>query len=180
MPGDRGRAPRSGARAVVCSRELDKLGQAWVKLLSRWDWHWFATFTFRDCPGPNVADRYFALWFRWLARSCYGIGRGKGLAPSSPWCARATEYQKRGAIHFHALIRFDGYGLVPDRVAAGMRWESWGNSEENSGPGWARVEEVRSPGIAAKYVTKYASKGGQISFMGDRPRGLYGRARPAV
>jgi hypothetical protein len=71
---------------------------------------------------------------------------------------RAEEFQRRGAIHFHALI--GSSRLAPlYRVAWARKWEELGG-------GFARIEAIREAESVRRYVTKYVTKGGQIDIGG--------------
>lgn len=135
---------------------LDKRANtAFGEWLSKPDWEWYTTHTFKlDYVSPRQADRAWYAWFNTVrmsvktagnALSVYGIG--------APYYFRATEYQARGTLHYHALI-----GGVADlrRLTFKDAWELYG---------FARVLEYE-PGRGANfYVGKYLTKTeGDIRF----------------
>lgn len=130
--------------------------EAFGEWLSRPEWQWYTTHTFRaDYVSRKAADRAWYGWFNALRISA----KAKGLTPSvygqdSPFYFRATEYQEdRQVIHFHSLI-----GQVGDirRLTFKDYWELHG---------FARVEKY-DPGLGANfYVGKYITKdNGDIRF----------------
>jgi hypothetical protein len=69
--------------------------------------------------------------------------------------ARATELQRRGAIHFHALVA--GVGDLR-RLTMMDEWAKLA--------GWARIRAVQRQDLVRKYVSKYVAKGGEIDLGG--------------
>lgn len=69
---------------------------------------------------------------------------------------RATEYQRRGVLHYHALL---GGGVK------GLRRLSWMDSWEEIGGGFARIYPYDSTRGGKVYVTKYAVKGGELDIF---------------
>lgn len=70
--------------------------------------------------------------------------------------ARGLEYQKRGVIHFHALV-----GRVPEKVGRFdymKRWEMLA--------GYARIFPYDPAKGARYYLGKYVAKGGEIDVGG--------------
>lgn len=131
----------------------EELREAWIRFLSRWRWEWFATFTFRDAVHPEAADKRFRVLISKGNRELYGrrwAKHRKGIQ----W-ARALEYQRRGVLHYHALLSKVGdlrrltYMDVWNRLA-----------------GFAKIEPVRSEGAVRGYVSKYVIKGGEIDIGG--------------
>lgn len=130
-----------------------RLRDAWAELLCRWPWDWFATLTFRGDPHPEQADKVFRVWVSKLNRRLYGVRwskYGKGLR----WI-RATELQRRGVIHYHAL-------LGGDRLAQERRLD-W-MDEWDRLAGHARIEVPESAGAVVSYCSKYVVKGGEIDM----------------
>jgi hypothetical protein len=72
--------------------------------------------------------------------------------------ARGLELQRRGAIHYHALIT--GVGDVR-RLTMMDEWARLA--------GWARIRPVESQERVGRYVAKYVSKGGEIDLGGPQP-----------
>lgn len=129
------------------------LPRAWVDLVGRWQWDWFGTFTFRGDPHPERADKCFRVFVSKINRKLYGVRwakHGKGLR----WI-RASEPQRRGAVHFHALLAGDGLAL--ERRLSWM--DVW-----NELAGFARIETPDSLEAVANYCAKYLLKGGEIDL----------------
>ena len=136
---------------------IPKLHRGWTTLLGRYRWMWFCTMTFRDSIHPEAADKLFRLFASKLNRALFGPRWHEKSHVTLYW-ARGIEYQKRGVLHFHALLGCRGKNL--NHFAVRKYWESvW-----NDLAGYARIEVVRSERDAARYVTKYVSKGGQIDL----------------
>jgi len=118
------------------------------EFLSRPQWEWFVTQTFRaEYVSPKEADRH---WQAWLNTLCQA-SRNKGL--ERPFYFRVTELQNRGTLHFHSLI-----GNVGDirRLLFKDFWEL---------NGYARVEAYDSGRGANFYLGKYLTKTeGDIRF----------------
>jgi hypothetical protein len=76
---------------------------------------------------------------------------------------RASEPQRRGAIHFHALL--GGAGLSEVRRLSHM--DKW-----NELAGYARIMPPVSNDAVRRYCAKYVVKGGEIDLGGplERPR----------
>lgn len=128
------------------------LATSWVDFLGRWDWQWFTTHTFPDIVHPEQADKAFRVWASMINRQMYGprwYKKGKAIR----W-ARALEYQKRGVIHFHALV--DG--------VQGLRRLSWMDRWYEVTGGYARIEQIKSFGAVAAYCAKYVTKDGEIEL----------------
>ncbi|MFI9027226.1 replication initiator protein RepSA [Streptomyces sp. NPDC053560] len=112
---------------------------------------------------------------------------------------KVAEYQKRGAIHFHAVIRFDGpdgpdtappawatYDLLTDALrAAAARAEivldpvgdqpervlRWGTQLDIKRIGAFGADEDLTEQAVASYVAKYATKAAETTGTVDRPIG---------
>lgn len=72
------------------------------------------------------------------------------------WAVRASEYQKRGVLHYHVLM---GGGVRT------LRRLSWGDLWQEIGGGFAQVLPYDRNRGAVQYLTKYAVKGGEIDFF---------------
>lgn len=135
------------------------LAQAWREFIAQFPMHWFCTFTFTDSVHPERAVKLFRLFIKRLNRALYGSHfERKGQA--GVFWVLAWEYQKRGVLHFHALL-----GDVEDLNARARRLE-WMDAWHGFGPpaGFARIEEIESQDAVRDYVTKYVTKGGQIDL----------------
>lgn len=140
----------------AAKRRLPALQGAWVEFLDRWDWAWFCTLTFREAPHPEKADKVFRVWISKMNRELYGsrwYKHGDGLR----W-VRPTEYQERGAIHYHPLVG------GPDMEK--LRRLSWMDEWEDLA-GWARIEPPAHGAAVREYVCKvYSVKQGEIDLGG--------------
>ena len=130
-------------------------GVGWVEFLTAHSWQSMVTHTFPDHVGPEVAANVYARW-------CRHVDKLTGLRLR--W-ARATEYQRRGVVHFHSLIA----GWLPD-------YDRWSADEVTArrteleelwrdvGGGFSRID-VYTPARAI-YCTKYVAKGGDMDLGG--------------
>ncbi|MEU5081820.1 MULTISPECIES: replication initiator [Streptomyces] len=145
-----------------------------------------------------------ALWGRFTTYLRQQIASRAGLTRSaSRDCVRVSyakvaEYQRRGAVHFHAVIRFDGPGGAEDDPPAWATTElltdairSAAHLAETPGPvidgrafafrfgdqldirpirsaDFAGTSELSSRAVAA-YIAKYATKGAETAGTLDRP-----------
>ena len=153
MPNGIGRTSRA-RRCDLAPRNPEALKQAWVDFLGRWHWEWFCTLTFEKVNvHPERADKCFRVWVSTANRMLHGRSwskRGAGVT----W-VRALEYQRRGAIHYHALVTDVGNLR---RLTLMDRWHELA--------GFARVEAVKNQGWAGKYVAKYVVKNCDIELGG--------------
>jgi hypothetical protein len=145
-------------------------------------WSLFVTLTFQTAPHPEAASKVFDLWVHRMNRRQYGVNYWKHPERLGVWWVRATEYQQRGALHFHALV-----GGVPSGWAFSLMqdWETLGRSrtgalEWKTKTGYARIYPYGQDGKtgAEYYVSKsmYAFKRGEIDLGG--PLGLRMMQRP--
>jgi len=133
------------------------LEAAWVEMISRHEWQWFGTFTFREEVHPEKADKLFRLWCALLDESHIGKRWRKHPDKRLQW-VRGLEWQKRGVLHYHALIRNlpayrDG---LEDRQRCAAEWDKLA--------GFAYILPVAEIGGVAGYISKYCSKGGEVDF----------------
>jgi hypothetical protein len=128
-----------------------KLQKAWIQFLNQYPWAWFATLTFHHDVHPEQADKRFYRWIREINESIHGRRyREKGLGIIY---TKAIEYQKRGVLHFHAL-------MGPDDLNSRNHFD-YMNLWYNEGNGFARIYPY-APEKAEWYVSKYVVKGGEI------------------
>jgi len=166
--------------------ENQTLRDGWIDFLSRYNYDWFATFTFdmKMIPKgeihPDQADRLFRRWLRLQNELYFGTRfRDKGVGL---YCFRALEHQLSGVIHYHALIAgIPHYQDQPAerqkhlRMQAENMWlhltvnDDEGN-ELKTPTGFCSIFPYRPTRGAARYMTKYISKGGDIeAFMPRLP-----------
>ena len=128
--------------------------EAWVELMSRFEWEWFCTFTFRNEVTPEAADKAFRLLVSVLNRREYGVRwykKGHGIQ----W-VRALELQRRGVIHYHALFRL--CGRLRRMEAVDLWW--------SLGFGIARIYAPRGQEAVRRYCAKYIAKDGELDVGG--------------
>lgn len=112
----------------------------------------FTTLTFKNEKSVYQANKMVK---RWLARVSQGL-KDKGGNSLKSFCA--TEWQKRGVIHYHVLLVGNGLGSL-SRKRLESRWEAIGG-------GLARCYNASAK--SAPYLAKYTSKrlGGDVEWGG--------------
>ena len=152
------RSPRPPLASPNIQAEI--LTDAWATFLERQPWDWFCTLTFRgDAIHPESADKRFRVWTSKINRELYGPRwwkHGQGVR----W-VRALEMQRRGVIHYHALL--GGAGV--DELRRLVWMDEW-----NRLAGFARIEPPRDGAAVRRYCAKYVAKGGEIDLGGPLPR----------
>jgi hypothetical protein len=148
-----GQVPRTPS-AALC--------EEWTEFLLRFTFQWFVTFTFREEVHPERAIKCFRLWQNRL--SLYLFGRDAERRGRRVFYVVAHEYQKRGVLHFHALIGSDMQ--LDQRIKWDPALAPWSRLywEEMwfELAGICRIESIRIAEFASRYVSKYVAKGGQI------------------
>jgi len=119
------------------NRQVNPLRLAWVDLLNRYNWDWFATLTFKGLPKTYTAHNRVNRWLNTLQRQeKRKIGYYKGM-----------EFTRQGVPHFHLLMgNLDG-------VRRDKYWDLW--FTEN---GRARILPYDPKLGAGYYLTKYVVK----------------------
>ena len=142
--------------------ETQLLRDAWAEFLSAYTFQWFATLTFETNVHPEAALKRWRFYTNQLNRALYGRRWQKKEHGGVYWIL-GIERQKRGVIHFHALMgAVNDLNEIASRLACMDYW--------NELAGFARIEAIRSNEAALRYVTKYVVKGGDIEFsknLGD-------------
>ncbi|QHC20599.1 replication initiator protein RepSA [Streptomyces sp. GS7] len=140
--------------------------------------------------------RYFTIYLRREIARRVGLTQKEAHAQSRVSFGKVAEYQKRGAVHFHAVIRFDGpdgpdssppawatVGLLTDaiRAAAGRvqvdvpaagdqpaRTLNWGTELDVQPIGaFGNGEDITEQAVAS-YVAKYATKAAETTGTVDQ------------
>jgi len=129
--------------------------RAWVEMLSRFEWDWFVTLTFKNEIHPEAADKRFRVWLDQVNRPLYGRRwreRGQGV-----YWAKALEWQKRNVIHFHLLMS-DTQNLNETlrRLSLMDKW--------NHIAGFSKIEVPARQECVTRYCAKYIIKGGEIDL----------------
>ena len=180
-----------GDPAVREALECKEQREAWVDLLSEYQWDWFATLTFKHPQYDGVrALRMFQAWlFEVHRRKAEELGLCRTVTKPKfdgygrqvdcrkdlrgPFINRwkknrdrpvwvvGIEKHKNGSNHLHAVVRLS-QGLGEIR-----RDEAWGiwrlpRSQGGMDLGWARVEPPKDQDDVRGYVSKYVTKGGEL------------------
>lgn len=155
----------SSSPSPVCH----SLPKVWTAFLDKpeWDWQWYGHFTFRDRNAdasglrrfvhPEAALKIWDGFIHQVNREIFGNRYYKRKKDGVTW-ARGTEFQVRGAIHFHAII-----GRVPDSVRRMDYVDYWFKKA-----GIARLYKYEQGKGAEGYLSKsaYAWKRGEIDLGG--------------
>jgi hypothetical protein len=155
MRPDAGNPPAGEADGAIAGKY--HIPQAWATFLDNpaYHWNWYGHFTFRDYPHAETAHKAWMRYIHILNREAFGHYYWKHKEKGVIW-ARGTEDQKRGAVHFHALI-----GNVPDRVDHMKYKETWFKMA-----GISRIYAYEKDKGAEFYMSKstYAWKRGEIDL----------------
>ena len=157
-----------------------ELADAWRDFLGTFHWEWFCTLTFREDTHPESACKRFRLWIAEINDELYGQSwrRRRAARGGLHWVC-AIEYQRRGVLHFHALVGGNRSGKVSgvhdelylgvSRAARARRWDELA--------GFAKLDLIDDQATAVHgYVSKYVAKGGQIDLSANC--GIRGRLPP--
>ena len=126
---------------MPADRPLQDAWGAWIERLAPWEW--YLTLTFAEIVHPEQAER------KWRAF----VKRVEGKRGRAICWVRALEYQRRGVIHFHALL-------------AGMEFLAYNAVRQLWPWGFSWIEPYQ-PGRGANfYLGKYVAKGGEIDVGG--------------
>jgi len=151
------------------------LNEAWVKFIERFEpYYWYATLTFKNEVTQGRAERQFKRFIRLINESLYGRRyRNKGTGVS--W-VKAIERQRRGVIHFHALVGGEVWRLR--RFTFMDLWRegaSFGNGKRFQANGFAKIEKYEPKLGARHYLSKYVTKGGELDiFVPEYMKEFYG------
>ncbi len=136
--------------------------QEWLDLI---EWDLFTTLTFKNSTHPEQATKCFNKWMRLVNQTLYGKRfreKKKGVA----W-VRGLEYQKRGVIHFHVLIKSGKLSIDPEkRILQLLYIKSLWQSRINDNCGFADIGTAKHE-AAVRYIVKYILKGSELDFSGS-------------
>lgn len=144
--------------------KLKNLPEVWATFLNQpeWEWSLYGHFTFRDTINQQMVHPEYAgkAWDRFihkLNREIFGCRYYKRASDGVTW-ARASEDQRRGAIHYHAII-----GRVPGEIRRLDLMDRWFEMA-----GIARIQAYEVGRGAEFYMSKscYAWKRGEIDLGG--------------
>ena len=129
---------------------------AWLGTLA--PWKVFVTLTFAKDRPVDSAKSFFRRLIRELNRDLFGKRYSRVVGHSYFSYVLASEYQKRGAIHFHFLAdRPLNFRLLHDQ------WNAWA--------GFAQTAILESPTRAVECVVKYVVKNDDIEVYRSGWRG---------
>jgi len=134
---------RDARTPTVARPTLTEPYGAWIAGQS---WDWWATFTFAVWIHPDTAAQKYNRWAVDLQAETGTVMRH----------ARALEYQRRGVVHFHALI----WGVKRRTSRKGWQ-EKW----EEIAEGWCAIYPYDRTRHASFYLGKYAVKGGEVDHL---------------
>jgi hypothetical protein len=143
--------------------------EGWERFIDRYQWDWFATFTFTERIHPEAADKTYRVWMSELQQAVAGKHYEKKPRDQVRW-VRGLEWQKRGVIHFHALMyhRFD--------LNLHQRRKEWEAQWEHLTTAFCRIYPCDSSGAVRSYIAKYCGKGGEVDCSPNLPPVQPGRA----
>jgi hypothetical protein len=136
---------------------MNEVQEAWAKQVQKMaDWSAFITLTFSEIDRVHAVtrDESFFMWRRLvqaLNRRLYGNSYTRIVGHSYFSYALSFEYQKRGAIHMHALV-----DQVTDWEAINGLWRHMA--------GIVKVVPVRDLEKVCRYICKYVTKGGDVNL----------------
>ena len=135
-------------------REKLELCHSWTRWLAQYDWQWFATLTFREAVHPEAARKKFGRFIHGINRKLYG--RKYHRVPNHIYWVVALEYQKRGVLHFHALLGADRD--LNTQLRRKEQEERW-----NELAGFATIYPIdKRLTVVTRYVSKYVAKDGEL------------------
>ncbi|MBA4375689.1 MAG: hypothetical protein C0401_05895 [Anaerolinea sp.] len=127
-----------------------KIAKEWAEwIMTAKHWSSFITLTFRDETYPDVAKRLFQFLVRKLNKELFGKHYMNVVGPSYFSYILGIEYQRRGVIHFHVLVDRPVHYELIHKI-----WLTWA--------GIAHIKPILHFQNAVEYVSKYASKAGEI------------------
>jgi len=125
---------------------------AWIeRIFGAGPWRSFITLTFRDEVSNDHAEKQWKFLLRSLNQAAFGQHYTRKVGHSYFGYVRGLEFQRRGVLHFHALI---------DRPIDFKRLHTvW-----NFCAGFAYIVTVDDQRGASIYLAKYITKGGELEF----------------
>jgi len=145
----------SSEQRTVYRRNVIELRNGWTDWLSAHEWTWYGTFTFRT---PSLSEKWAdRLWKTWTRALEQRLAPPRARRGRVRW-ARATEWQQRGALHYHALL----HGPQLDHENP----EEWSKTWWRVAHGYAQIafpEDVRA---CAGYLAKHVPARGVIDVGG--------------
>lgn len=114
---------------------------------------WVSDISYNKDAQERFARQQYLIWIRKVNESIYGRRfRERGLGVDNVY---GMEFQKRGVIHLHALLKG-----IPKEVSMEHWAKTWWHEHENNG--YATIEAYNPQLGAVGYLGKYIVKGGQV------------------
>jgi len=156
------------------------LEEGWIQMADKYSpWYWYLHLTFKYFVEQEYAIRQFKRFIRLMNEKLHGKrfrGNGKrdSVCKGIPWI-NAIEYQRRGVLHFHALLggesyKLNGKGGYPDMSLYKDMWQ-YGFKKKNGvfkfrPNGFAKIVQYDDRKGAKQYLAKkYVSKGGELDIL---------------
>jgi len=134
-------------------RNEPMLVDAWCNFLSKIKWEVFITFTFVSKVHPEAAEKMLHKYFHIL--NCEIYGKNYSRRDVHLLWFGSLEYQRRGVIHFHCLVK-----NIPFPYNYRRLQKMWLDLGANNG--WTKVERILDLPACMAYVLKYVVKDGEI------------------
>lgn len=116
---------------------------------------WVSDISYNKDVQERFARQQYLIWSRALNESIYGRRfREHGLGVDN---AYGMEFQRRGVIHLHAVLKG-----IPKSVSFYEWAKSWWRQHPNNG--YATIEPYDPKLGAVGYLGKYVMKGGQVDL----------------
>ncbi len=146
--------------------------QAWLEFISRYEFDLFVTLTFREDTGRWLAEKRFEKWLVSLNKDLFGRRyeqRGRGIR-----YVVVYGNQKRGTLHFHALLGAKGLKEL-DREYMAELWKCNGQQNKKTGTLLNRIVnghadiKIYDPEQGAKhYLINHIFQGGELDIFVPR------------
>lgn len=119
------------------------------------DTDWISDISYNKDAQERFARQQYLIWIRALNESIYGRRfRERGLGVDN---AYGMEFQRRGVIHLHAVLKG-----IPKEVSMTKWAVKWWHQHGNNG--YATIESYDPKLGAVGYLGKYIVKGGQVDL----------------
>lgn len=146
--------------------------KAWLELISRYEYNLFVTLTFREDTERDLAEKRFKKWIAALNIDLFGQRyeqRGRGIR-----YAVVYGNQRRGTLHFHALLGAKGLKDLNREYMAKL-WKCNGQKNKKTGTLLNRIVnghadiKIYDPEQGAKhYLANHIFQGGVFDIFVPR------------
>jgi len=154
------------------------LNEGWVQVADKYEpWYWYLSLTFKNFVYQEYAIRQFKRFIRLMNEGIFGKrfrgnGKGDSKCRGVSWL-NAIEWQRRGVLHFHALVGGESFKLsTPGYPPMSGYKDIWQYGlKKKSGKykfrpnGFAKIVEYDSKKGAKYYLSKYVTKGGELDIF---------------